>query len=361
MTVPKRIEALRQRIDALDQQLVSLLNERAACAREIGEAKMERDIASFAPAREQEVLRAVAAANTGPLTPIGLEAIYREIIAACRSLEHPIRVAYWGPPASNTHVAARQRFGPQAAFTAVETVADVFHEVERGRADFGVVPVENSTEGTVSLTLDMFLESSLRICAETYVQIHHHLLSSASALSEIRRVYTMPQATGQCRGWLHANLPTVELVDTSTTARAAEIAARETGAAAIANQAAADHYGLNVIAEQIEDNPRNRTRFLVLGALQPPPTGRDKTSLLFSLRHEAGALASALAVFAAHGLTLTMIESRPTKLTPWEYVFFIDLLGHVEGPEESSPVAAALREVEKRCLFVKLLGSYPEA
>jgi chorismate mutase / prephenate dehydratase len=353
-----RIEDHRQRIDELDRQIVALLNERARSARAIGELKRGQDLHSFAPAREQQVLRAVADASTGPLEADSLEAIYREIITACRSLEHPITIAYWGPPASNTHVAARQRFGPRSVYLPQPTVADVFSEVEHARADFGVVPVENSTEGVVSLTLDMFIESPLRICAETFVQIHHHLLSHAGELAEVRRVYTMPQATAQCRSWLAHHLPRAELVDVTTTARAAEIAASEPGAAAIANRAAAEHYGLKVLAEKIEDNPRNRTRFLILGATPTPPSGRDKTSVVFSVRHEAGALAHALSVLEAHGISMTMIESRPTKLTPWEYVFFIDVVGHVA---DDGPLREALPEFEKCCLFVKVLGSYPEA
>jgi chorismate mutase/prephenate dehydratase len=361
MSAASRIRALRRQIDDLDQQIVSLLSARAACAREIGEAKDGANLQVFDPAREEQVLRRIAGINQGPLTAAGLSAIYREIISACRALERPVSVAYWGPPASNTHLAAEQRFGPEGTFLPMQTVADVFGEVERGKAHYGVVPVENSTEGIVSLTLDMFLDSPLQVCAEIYVEIHHYLLSRASSLREVRRIYTMPQATAQCQAWLRRQLPGVELVDVTTTARAAQIAAGEPDAAAIANRAAAEEYGLNVLAEEVEDNPRNRTRFLVIGEQQPAATGRDKTSILFSVRHEPGALARALHVLEKHGISLTMIASRPTKLTPWEYVFFIDVQGHAADPEDKSRLLAALPEFEARCLFVRILGSYPEA
>ncbi len=352
---------LRRQIDELDRRIVELLNERAACAHAIGEAKVAQELAAFAPAREQEVLRAVGELNRGPLPAAALDSIYRAIINACRALERPLRISYWGPPASNTHVAARDRFGPQATYQPAQTVADVFAEVEKQRADYGVVPVENSTEGVVNLTLDMFLQTPLRICAETYVHIHHNFLSRAGSLSEIRRVYTMPQATAQCRTWLCQELPGAELVDVSTTARAAAIAADEPDAGAIGNHAASQEYELAILAENIEDNPRNRTRFLVVGNLEPPPTGKDKTSIVFSVPHQAGALARALAVFDRYGVSLTMIESRPTKITPWESVFYIDVKGHAGAISDNASLRAALPDFERACLFVQVLGSYPEA
>jgi chorismate mutase/prephenate dehydratase len=269
-------------------------------------------------------------------------------------------VAYWGPTASNTHVAARQRFGSQAEFLQTGSVAEVFAQVGRGNADFGVVPVENSTEGVVAHSLDTFIGCDLKICAEIYVPIQHNLLSRAPSLDQVRRVYTMFQATAQCREWIGRHLGHVEMVDTTTTARGAELAAGDEEAGAIANLAAADHYGLNVLAEHIEDNPRNFTRFWVIGSLQPRPSGKDKTSLLFSVNHSAGALVGALQVFAEHDVSLTFIESRPTKQTPWEYVFFVDVQGHVdEGPD--SRLCRAITQLQPHCLFTRILGSYPEA
>jgi len=354
------IEEHRRRIDALDHQLVRLLNERAERARRIGEFKQEADASAYAPDREREVLDRVTAANGGPLAAGALHAIFREVISACRALERSLTVACWGPPASNTHLAACQRFGSQATFLLSPTLPGVFEQVDRGQADFGVIPVENSTEGVVAHTLDQFLSCDLRICSEIFVPIHHNLLSNAASTADIRRVFTMPQATAQCRAWLAAELPHAELVDTTTTARAAELAAADPEAGAIASTAAAEHYGLRVLAAQIEDNPRNRTRFWVIGRLQPAPTGRDKTSVLFSVPHRPGELVRALAAFAEHGVSLTFIESRPTRQTPWEYVFFVDVQGHVAaGPE--SGVAPALAELEERCAFVRVLGSYPEA
>jgi len=354
------IQEIREKIDRIDSQVVALVNERAALAREIGAAKATRDMVPFAPARERQVMDHVAALNQGPLETPALQAIYREIISACLAMERPLRIAYWGPPASNTHVASRARFGSQAAYVATDSIAGVFAEVERGGADCGVVPVENSTEGIINHTLDMFLDSELKICAEVYTPISHNLLSRCERLEEVRRIYTMPQATGQCRLWLERNVPAIERIEVTTTARAAEIAAQEEGAAAIANYAAAEEYGVPILAEHIEDNPRNRTRFLVLGYLQPPPSGQDKTSIMFSVRHEAGELIRALAAFEKHDVNLTLIESRPTKRTPWEYVFFIDTCGHVDDPTDPS-LRKALARFREHCLFVKVLGSYPEA
>lgn len=356
-----RIEDHRRQIDILDRQIVELLNKRAECARQIGALKDASGSPAYAPAREEEVLSKVLEANRGPLDANGLTEIYREIVSACRALEKPLAIAYWGPPASNTHLAARQQFGSRPAYIAASTVTEVLACVERGQAEYGVVPVENSTEGAVNATLDTFLETSLTICAEIYVLISHHLLSRANTLDSVRKVYTMPQATAQCRGWLQQMLPGVELVDVTTTARAAELASAEADAAAIANRAAADAYGLRVLAERIEDNPRNRTRFLVLGHDEPPPSGKDKSTVVFSVPHEAGALSRALSVFDKHGVSLTMIQSRPTKLTPWEYVFYVDLIGHAGTLGDNCNLREALHDFSTQCLFVKLLGSYPDA
>jgi chorismate mutase/prephenate dehydratase len=354
------IREYRRRIDALDEEIVRLLNERAECALLIFEDKRKNDQAVYVPDRERQVLEKVAAAGRGPLSPAAVRAIYREIISACRAAERPLTVAYWGPPASNTHVAARSHFGTQAEFLQTGSVAEVFSQVEREKAEFGVIPVENSTEGVIAHSLDPFLQCDLQVGAEVYIPIHHNLLSNAPSLERVERVYTMFQATAQCREWISRHLQHAELVDTTTTARAAELAAQDPTAGAIANLAAAEHYGVSVLAEQIEDNPRNRTRFWVIGRLQPPPTGRDKTSILFSVTHRPGALAHALGPFAEHGVSLTFIESRPTKQNPWEYFFFVDVQGHAgAGPE--SPLCKALAQFQEHCLFTRVLGSYPEA
>jgi chorismate mutase/prephenate dehydratase len=354
------IQTLRDQIDTLDREIISRLNRRADLARQIGALKAEKQAATFAPAREEEVLARARDANAGPLSNAAVEAVYREIISACRALERPLSIAYWGPPGSNTHLAAMARFGRQSHLVPVDGVAAVFSDVERDASDYGVVPVENSTEGIVTWTFDRFLDSSLRICAELYVPIRHHLLSRAESLDQVTRIYTMPQATGQCRLWLDRHAARIERIEVTNTARGAERAAAEPGTAAIANSVAAEIYGLNLLAEGIEDSPHNRTRFLVLGRAPTPPTGRDKTSLLFSVRHEAGELIRALAAFEKYDLNLTLIESRPTKQNPGEYVFFVDLLGHVDDPANPA-VRRALDLFRQRTLFVKILGSYPEA
>jgi chorismate mutase / prephenate dehydratase len=354
------IQSLREQIDLLDREIVTRLNQRAELARQIGMLKAAQELETFAPAREQEVQARVCASNAGPLPDRAIQAIYREVVSACRALERPLSIAYWGPPASNTHVATLTRFGRQANLLALDSIAAVFAEVEKETVDYGVVPIENSTEGVVSYTLDSFLETEVKIGAEIYVPIHHHLLSRCTALEQVRRIYTMPQATAQCRRWLNHHAGEIEQVEVTTTARAAEIASREPDAAAIANSAAAEQYGLEPLAERIEDNPRNRTRFLVLGRNTTPPTGRDKTSILFSVRHEAGELIRALAAFEKYDLNLTLIESRPTKQRPWEYVFFVDVTGHLDDPDNPS-VRKALEQFQQRTLFVRILGSYPEA
>lgn len=353
------IEEHRRRIDALDREIIRLINERAECARHIGEAKLRSDSPAYAPDRERHVLDRVAGHNPGPLPDASVQAIYREIMSACRALERPMTIAFWGPAASNTHVAARRRFGSGVAYLETGSIAETFAQVMRGSAEFGVVPVENSTEGVVARTLDEFLNTDLRICSEIYVPIQHNLLSRAASVDRLKRVYTMFQATGQCREWISRNLGHVELVETSTTARGASLAAQDPEAGAIANPAAAEEYGLNVLAEHIEDNPRNWTRFWVIGRLDPAPSGKDKTSLLFSVPHKPGALVEALREFSDHGVTMTFIESRPTRQTPWEYVFFIDVVGH--AGEGSGVTAQALKAFQEHCLFTRILGSYPES
>lgn len=355
-----QIDEARSRIDRIDRQIVDLLNERAVCAQAIGRVKEQTERAAYVPDRERQVLERIAGHSEGPLGKDALQSIYREVISACRALERSLTVAFWGPPASNTHVAARKRFGSSTDFLETGSVAEVFKMVETDRADYGVIPVENSTEGVVAHSLDLLFQSELKICSEIYVPIQHNLLSRETRLDQLKKVYTMFQATGQCREWISKNLGHVQLVETTTTARGAALAAEEPGSGAIANLAAAEFYNLNVLAEHIEDNSRNRTRFWVIGRLQPTPSGRDKTSVLFSVPHEPGALVRALGVFGAHDVSLTFIESRPTKQTPWEYVFFIDVYGHVAEGEETS-LGQALRDFARHCTFIKVLGSYPEA
>jgi len=351
------IHKLREEIDQIDRQVLELLNKRARIAREIGMQKQRTKKTLFAPERESQVLARLASANKGPLSDTAVRAIYREIISASRALEEPVAIAYWGPPATNTHMASIQKFGSSCNFIPVDTIPDVFSEVEKGRANYGVVPIENSTEGVINHTLDTFLASNLKICSEIYLPITHNLLSQAASLAEIKRVYSIPTAVAQCRNWLHVNLPSVEVVDVSTTAKGAQLCTEEPTSAAIATSLAAEMYGLDILAERIEDNPQNRTRFLVVGYIEPTPSGKDKTSVMFSVPHKAGALFKALSVLEKYDINLTMIESRPTKLTPWEYVFFIDCQGHVKD----QPIQKALAALKEHTLFVTVLGSYPEA
>ncbi len=357
-----RLSTLRKQIDALDRRLVALLNERASVAALVGKLKRPVDDV-YVPAREQDVLANVRRANRGPLDARALSAIFREVISFSRALERPLRIAYFGPATTFTHQAAVQRFGGGVTYLPCDSIGDVFDGVQKGAMEYGVVPIENSTEGAVAQTLDECVRTPLAICAELYLPVSHHLLvrsgprSATVARAAIRRIASHPQVFGQCRAWLRAELPGVPLVPESSTARAAELASRDPSLAAIAGSLAAEQYGLRVLARDIQDQSGNLTRFLVLGRSYGEPTGADKTSLVFSVKHRAGALYAALGVFKRRGLNLTRIESRPTKRTPWEYLFFVDFEGHARAPR----VARALAELERHCTRMTVLGSYPRA
>lgn len=356
------IPDLRHRIDEIDTEILDLLNRRAGLALEIGALKSQAGTKEpkrpiYVPEREKAVLARLAERNKGPLDAAAVRSIYREIISACRALEKTLRVAYYGPPATYTHMAATQRFGGATDFIPYRTIREVIQAVETNQADYGVVPVENSTAGVVESTLDVFVSTDVKVCSEIYVPIHHNLLSLAEDPADVKRIYSHPQATAQCRQWLMAHMPNVEVIEATSTSQGAKQAAGDHEAATIASAAAADEYGLNILFENIEDNPRNRTRFLVVGMNRPERTGHDKTSLMFSVKHEAGALYRALSAFERHKINMMMIESRPTKQTPWEYLFFIDVQGYATDPD----LSAALKELEESSLFVRVLGSYPEA
>ena len=353
------IPALRQQIDRIDDQLLRLLSRRAELALAIAEQKARSNSEVYAPAREKGVLERLAGANRGPLSAHLVRAIFREIISASRSLEQRLRIAYLGPEATFTHLAARQQFGAAADYLAAASVADVFHEVESERADLGVVPVENSTEGMVAHTLDLLADSPLQICAEISLAVRHNLLARAgTSMKGIDRIVAHPQALAQCRRWLAEHLPAVPTEAEASNARAAERARAEEGVAAIAGEAAAETYGLAVLSPAINDEPGNLTRFVVLAARDAArPTGDDKTSILFSVRDEVGILARMLKPFAAHGIDLIKIESRPLRGRPWEYVFYLDLKGH----RRERRVEQALAEVGRGATRLKVLGSYPAA
>ena len=351
------IERDRDAIDKIDEQILALLNQRAKLALAIGRKKRRRAKAQFAPARERQIFDRLLAANPGPLPDESLTSIYREILAVHRQLELPATIAYLGPAGTFTHMAVLRKFGAHADASPAESIADVFNQVEKGAATFGVVPMENSTEGVINDTLDMFVESSLDICAELYLDVDHYLVSR-SPIEEVTRIYSMRQPLAQCRVWVKTNLPRAEIKDAATTSVAAQLAASEPSAAAIGTKLAAELYGLNIIGEKIQDSPYNRTRFLVIGrSAHSEPSGRDKVSIMFAVRHEAGALYQALAALDKYDVNMTMIESRPTKKTPWEYIFFVDFQGHISDPA----VVHALEHLGSATLFMRVLGSYPEA
>jgi chorismate mutase/prephenate dehydratase len=349
-----KLQKLRQKIDALDQSIIDLLNIRAKITIDIGKIKVQSGKSIYAPERESQVLRKLASFTKGPLSRQALEAIYREIMSAGLALEKKLVIAYMGPQASFSNLAALKKFGAQVEYLACKNISDVFLEVERGSADYGVVPVENSIEGAVSHTLDVFAESDLKICSQVILDVAHNLLANCSK-ARIKRVYSNPQVFGQCRIWLQENLPCAELVDVSSTTHAAEIAAKEKNSAAIASLLASKVYGLRVFASNIEDSPHNITRFFVIGKDVPSRTGEDKTSVLFSIKDKVGALYDMLTPFKKYGINLTKIESRPSKKKAWEYYFYIDICGH----QLDKKVKIALNELDKKCMFMKILGSYP--
>lgn len=351
------LEPLRQQIDELDAQLLALLNRRAEVVRQVGVLKARIGQAAYVPSREREIYERLRGQNPGPLPFEAVRAIFREVLSACRALEGPLRVAFLGPQATFTQLACLQHFGSGAELVPRRNIADVFAEVERERAQFGVVPIENSNEGIVSHTLDTFVDSPLQICAEVLLEISLDLLSQSGRLDAVREVHSHPQALAQCRGWLEEHLPGVPTHDAASTAAAAQLAAREPQCAAIASEVAAALYALQVVAKRIQDQAQNYTRFLVIGRESAAPTGADKTSVMFAVKDEPGLLHRCLEPFAHRGINLSKIESRPLKGRPWEYMFFVDLDGHGSDPN----VGQALAELEAHCLVVKSLGSYPRA
>jgi chorismate mutase/prephenate dehydratase len=350
------LERLREAIDRTDDRILEALNERAKLARAIGTLKVGQ---AYRPEREAQVLKRVKEANAGPLSGETVALLFREIMSACLALERPITVAYLGPRGTFSERAALKHFGLAAEAVAVASIDEVFRDVESGAADFGVVPVENSTEGAVGRSLDLMPQSPLKVCGEVVVRIHHNLMMKppAAEIAKIRRVFSHGQSLAQCHEWLNAHLPDAERVAVASNAEAARRAAEEPGAAAVAGDMAAEHYGLAILAANIEDEPNNTTRFLVLGDYEPKSTGRDKTSLVLSARNRAGAVYEMLTPFAKRGVSMTKFESRPSRVALWEYLFFVDIEGH----RDDANVAAALAEVAKIAGFLKVLGSYPMA
>ncbi|MEK7950185.1 prephenate dehydratase [Luteolibacter soli] len=352
------LDDIRKNIDDIDGQLLDLLSARADLVHQVGEVKKRDGLQIYAPAREEALLRRLIERNKGRLPEKSIRAIYREIMSAALALEDDLKIAYLGPEGSWTHQAAIKKFGHSVNYTALPNFAEVFDQVARRRADYGVVPIENSTEGAVSHTLDLFVDSPLQICAQILLRIENCLMADIPR-EQIKTLYSHPQALAQCRGWILRHFPNADTVDVSSTTRAAQLAKENSaqGAAAIGSPAAAEMYGLTVLEESIQDRATNTTRFLVIGEKTCPQTGNDRTSLLFAIHDRPGSLVRALQAFDQFHVNMSKIESRPSKRKDWEYIFYVDLSGHCEDPM----VKNGIEELEKHCSMVKLLGSYPDA
>lgn len=362
-TEAEKLLALRNRIDEIDEQIGQLISARAQCAQDVAEVKKAalpdaEQILFYRPEREAQVLRKAMEQNKGPLSDEEMARLFREIMSACLALENPIKVAYLGPEGTFTQQAALKHFGQSAVVLPFSAIDEVFREVEAGAVNYGVVPVENSTEGVVNHTLDNFLGSNLKICGEVELRIHHNLMvSDVTNTNAITRIYSHSQTLGQCRKWLDAHYPKAERIAVSSNAEAAKRLKGEWNAAAIAGSMAAELYGLTIISQNIEDLPDNSTRFLIIGRQAVPPSGVDKTSIVVAMRNEPGALHNILEPFQRHGIDLTRVETRPSRSGAWTYVFFIDFAGHCDDPI----VSQVLKEVASRSADLKLLGSYPKA
>jgi chorismate mutase/prephenate dehydratase len=355
------LEVVRGQIDAIDEKIQQLINDRARLAQQVGISKTRdgRTVDFYRPEREAQVLRMARERNSGPLRDEEVLRLFREIMSACLAQQEPLKVAFLGPEGTFTQTAVLTHFGHSVRALPLSSIDEVFHEVEAANADFGVVPIENSTEGTVNHTLDRFLLSSLKICGEVELRIHHQLMGQMSSLGRIVRICSHPQSLAQCRAWLDEHLPNIEQVAVSSNAEGARRARDEKGTAAIAGQTAAEIYGLKVLAAEIEDRSDNTTRFLVLGRKLFTPSGEDRTTLLVSVGHTdaPGALHRLLEPLAKYRISMTRIESRPSHRRKWDYVFFIDFEGHADEPH----VAKALAELKRRTSLFRVLGSYPRA
>ena len=351
------IDELRTAIDSIDDRIVDLLNERSRIVLEVGRLKSGTNLQYHVPGRERQIYERLLNSNPGPFPNDALKSIYREVISACLALESPMKVAFLGPKATFSHLATMQQFGLSAELVPLKSIPAVFEEVEKSKALYGVVPVENSTEGVVSHTLDMFVESGLKITAEILLEVHHDLLSRTGRMEDIKKVYSHPQPLAQCRQWLDENLPGIPVVDVASTAAAAQIVSDDYTAAAIASELAGSLYDLKTVRSRIEDQVNNFTRFLVIARTATERSGNDKTSVMFAVKDEPGILCRMLEPFARRGINLSKIESRPYKKKAWEYIFFLDLFGHSSDPD----VAVALEELKECCQFLKVLGSYPRS
>ncbi|MEW6675473.1 MAG: prephenate dehydratase [Nitrospirota bacterium] len=351
----EELEKLRGNIDEIDNEILKLLNKRAETVIKIAHIKRNEKEKFYSPERERQILERLTTLNKGPFPNDTLKVIYREILSASLSLEEPLRVACLGPLATFTHLAALRHFGSSATFVPVESIKGVFETVEAGKTEFGVVPIENSNEGVISYTLDMFMDYDLKVSAEVMLEISHNLLSKSGDKARIKKIYSNPQATAQCRRWLESNISEIPILESTSTAKAAELASEDDEAAAIASELAAKVYDLHFVKRHIEDSKHNFTRFLVISKEFPPKTGRDKTSIMFSIKDRPGALHDILTPFKKAKINLTKIESRPSKRKAWEYIFFLDMEGHIDDRK----VRKAIDNIKDSCLYLKILGSYP--
>jgi chorismate mutase / prephenate dehydratase len=353
----RKLAELRDGIDDIDRQMLRMLNERMNLAEEIGRIKVAAGLIPFDPSREEAVYAGLSQANPGPLSDFSLRAIYREILAASRALQHPLEVAFLGPEWTYSHLAARSLFGHSAQYVPLPSLEDVFDSLVKGKVHAGIVPIENSLEGGVARTMDLLYECAVQVVRECYLEVSHYLAGSPASLNAVQRVYAHPQTLGQCRHWLLETLRHVEMQECSSTAQAARLAQEDQAGAAICNLFAAHHYQLNILAQRIEDQPGNITRFFALGNHFNPPTGHDKTSILFAVPDQPGALHAALEPFTQGRLNMTRIESRPSRTSAWHYLFYADVEGHRDDPA----IQQTLEALSKRVTFLKVLGSYPRS
>jgi chorismate mutase/prephenate dehydratase len=351
----EELKKFREKIDRIDDELLKLINQRAGLAQQIGHVKGSGAV--LRPEREAQVLQRMVKGNAGPLSNQAVTQLFTEVMSQCRALEAPLRVAYLGPHGTFSEAAVFQRFGQAAEGLPADSIDGVFSAVESGAANYGLVPVENSTEGAIGRTLDLLLSSNLKICGEVLLQVHQCLLSNENDLSLIRKVYSHPQSFGQCQSWLNTHLPHAERITASSNADAARLATEESFAAAVAGERAAEHFKLKVLVPNIEDDARNTTRFLVIGKQDVAPSGKDKTSLAMSTTNRPGAMHDLLTPLANNGVSMTKMESRPSRTGLWEYVFYVDIEGH----QTDAKVATALAQLKQIAAFVKVLGSYPVA
>jgi chorismate mutase/prephenate dehydratase len=356
-TLHNRLAGLREAIDRIDQQMLQMLNERMQLAKEIGRIKMDAGSPPFDPSREEAIYSRLSRANSGPLSEDALRSIYREIMAASRVLQHPLEVAFLGPEWTYSHLAARSLFGHSANYVPLPTLEEVFDQLVKGLVHVAIAPIENSLEGGVTRTMDLLYECEVQVVRECYLEVAHYLAGKAPSLDQVARVYAHPQTLGQCRHWMLENLRQVALQECSSTAEAARLAQSDPTGAAICNLFAAHHYGLNALAIRIEDQPGNITRFFALAQHFNPATGHDKTSLLFAVPDRPGALQYALEPFTHHGLNMTRIESRPSRISAWHYLFYADVEGHRDDPA----IRQSIEDLEQRVTFLKVLGSYPRS